>query len=139
MDVTQETAVAAEMAATDGGQSEVPASGAERRTILSYACVMIVVLSFTSPSVGLFVIPISFVLKNSLHLSANALATFTLAAGIPAYFAFAFGVARDRWSPLGLGDRGYFTLFGAISSLLYIGFCFVRVSEPVLLANAFLE
>lgn len=140
MDVTQETAMAADLAAADTAQvATVPSSGAERRSILFYAGVMIVVLSFTSPSVGLFVIPLSFVLKNSLHLSANALATFTLWAGIPAYFAFAFGVVRDRWNPFGLDDRGYFILFGAISSLLYVVFCFVRVSEIVLLVNAFLQ
>lgn len=140
MDVTQDRAVPAEFAATDiAPAAEVPVRGADRRTILSYAGVMIVVLSITSPSVGLFVIPLSFVLKNGLHLSANALATFTLWAGIPAYFAFAFGVVRDRWSPFGLGDRGYFILFGALSSLLYVIFCFVPVSESALLVNAFLE
>src|ERR1700730_2441575 len=92
--------------------------GADRGLILFYSRVMIVVLSFTSPSVGLFVIPLSFVLKNKLHLSANGLATFALWAGIPAYLAFAFGVVRDRWSPFGLGDRGYFILFGAVSALI---------------------
>ena len=138
MNVAPEIA-ATDLAAADGtGVASPPASSTDRRTIVFYAGVMIAVLSFTSPSVGLFVIPLSFVLKNGLHLSANALATFTLWAGIPAYFALAFGVARDRWSPFGLGDRGHFILFGALSSLLYIVFCFIRVSEPVLLANAFL-
>lgn len=139
MDVAEETA-ATDLAAAHGTEvASTPASSTDRRTIVLYAGVMIAVLSFTSPSVGLFVIPLSFVLKNGLHLSANELATFTLWAGIPAYFALAFGVMRDRWSPFGLGDRGHFILFGALSSLLYIAFCFIRVSEPVLLANAFLE
>ena len=111
---------------------------AARRTILLYAGVVIVALTFTSPSVGLFVIPLSFILKNKLHLSASGLALFTLCAGIPAYFAFAFGVIRDRWSPLGLGDRGYFALFGGLSALLYIFFSFIPVGEDALLLNAFL-
>jgi MFS family permease len=114
-------------------------SPSDRKSILFYAGTIIVALSFTSPSVGLFVIPISFVLKNRLHLSASELATFTLWAGVAAYFAFAFGVIRDRWSPFGRGDRGHFILFGAVSSFLYLLFCFFRVSEAMLLANAVLE
>src|ERR1041384_69497 len=88
--------------------------------------------------VGFHVIPLSFVLKNKLHLSANALATFVLWAGIPAYFSFAFGVVRDFWSPFGIGDRGYYILFGLTSALVFAVFAFVPVSEPMLLALALL-
>jgi MFS family permease len=138
MDVIQE---AAGIPNTQGGSTQPPIGGstADRRTILLYSSAMIVALSFTSPSVGLFVIPISFVLKNKLHLSAGELATFTLWAGVAAYFAFVFGVIRDRWSPFGRGDRGHFILFGAVSCLLYLVFCFFRASEAMLLANAVIE
>jgi predicted MFS family arabinose efflux permease len=139
MDVLQETAGPPEAAATTAALASLDRTGADRRAILLYSSVLIVALNFTSPSVGLFVIPISFVLKNRLHLSANELAIFTLWAGIAAYFAFAFGIVRDRWSPLGRGDRGYFILFGAASALFYLAFCFFRVSEAMLLANAVIE
>jgi MFS family permease len=111
-------------------------TSATRRTILLYSAVMIAVLAVTSPAVGLFVIPISFLLKNKLHMSANALATFTLWAGLPAYFAFVFGIVRDYWSPLKLGDRGYFILFGALAAALGLGFCLIGASQAMLLGYA---
>lgn len=110
----------------------------DTRTILLYAGAMIVVLTLPSPAVGIFLIPISFILKNKLHLSASGLALFTVWAGLPAYFQIAFGVVRDRFSPFGLGDRGYFLLFGAGATVLYAAFCFVPVSVPSLLTNAIL-
>src|ERR1041384_1610338 len=139
---------------------------ANRTTILLYCSLIMVALNFVSPAVGFHVIPLSFVLKNKLHLSANALATlgfwggspgpfsfvlknklplsanalatFVLWAGIPAYFSFAFGVVRDFWSPFGIGDRGYYILFGLTSALVFAVFAFVPVSEPMLLALALL-
>ena len=108
----------------------------ERRRILLYSGVMIVALSFISPAVGLFTIPLSFLLKNKLHLSANGLAAFALWASIPGYLSFAFGLVRDFWNPFGMRDRGYFVLFGAIASVLFAGFAFVNVSEPMLFASA---
>src|SRR5471030_2850310 len=85
----------------------------QRTRILFYSGTIIVALFFTSPSTSFHIIPLSFVLKNKLHLSANALATFGLWASIPAYLSLAFGIARDYWSPFGMGDRCYFVLFGA--------------------------
>src|SRR6185437_14616529 len=74
----------------------VKSAAANRTKILLYCSVIMVALNFVSPAVGFHVIPLSFVLKNKLHLSANALATFVFWAGIPAYFSFAFGVVRVR-------------------------------------------
>src|SRR5215472_8372481 len=135
MDTLQDTTGPQHAAEADAPPTQ---SRAERRTILFYASVLVTALNFTSPSVGLFVIPLSFILKNKLHLSANGLALFTLWAGVPAYFSFVFGIIRDRWSPLGLGDRGYFILFGGLSALFYTLFSFIPISEQTLLANAFL-
>jgi len=114
-------------------------SAADRRTILVYSSVIAGVLNFTSPSVGIFVIPFAFILKNKLHLPASGLAMFQVWAGVAAYFSFAFGVVRDRWSPLRLDDRGYLILFGAISALTYVAFCLPYPTEGVLLANATIE
>src|SRR5476651_332554 len=110
----------------------------KRAQILFYTGTIIVALLFTSPSVGFHVIPLSFVLKNKLHLSANALATFALWAGIPGYLSFAFGIVRDYWNPFGMGDRGYFVLFGALAAAVFATFAFLPVSEPELLASAML-
>ncbi len=107
-----------------------------RRAILAYSTVMAAAVYFPSPAVGLLVIPLSFLLKNKLHLSANELATFAVWAAIPAYFSFAFGVVRDYWNPFRLGDRGYFILFGTLSALLFAGFAFAGASERMLFANA---
>src|ERR1700743_1576017 len=111
----------------------------QRRTILTYSTVMAAAVYFPSPAVGLFIIPLSFLLKNKLNLSANELATLTLWAGIPAYFSFVFGIVRDYWSPLRLGDRGYFILFGTLSALLFAGFAFAGASETTLFANALIS
>jgi len=105
----------------------------DRRVILFYSSVMILVIAFVSPT-GLSVIPLSFVLKNKLHLSANGVASFALLSGVPWYVSFAFGTVRDFWNPLGLGDRGYFILFGLLASLLLSAFAFVPVSEGTLFA-----
>lgn len=110
----------------------------ERSRILLYCGVIMVALNFISPAVGFHVIPLSFVLKNKLHLSANELATFVLWAGIPAYLSFAFGVVRDFWSPFGLGDRGYFILFGFLSAAVFATFAFIPVGMTMLLGSALL-
>jgi Na+/melibiose symporter-like transporter len=110
-------------------------SAPDRTTILVYSGVIVVALNFISPSTGLFIIPLSFLLKNKLHLSASELANFTLWVSIPGYLCFAFGVARDFWSPLGRGDRGYFILFGALGAAVLAGFAFADVSEPMLFAS----
>lgn len=124
-------------ATTEAAVTARPAAS-QRATILIYAGVLIVSLNFISPSVGFHIIPLSFVLKNKLHLSANALATFALWAGIPGYLSFAFGMVRDYWNPFGMGDRGYLVLFGALSAVVFAVFAFVRVSEPMLLTSALL-
>jgi hypothetical protein len=109
-----------------------------RLRILIYAGVWIVILNLVSPASGFQVIPFSFILKNKLHLSANELATFSLWAGIPGYLSFAFGVVRDYWSPLRLGDRGYFILFGALAAATWAVFAFVPVSLAMMLAASVL-
>jgi len=116
----------------------VKIAAASRTKILLYCSVIMVALNFISPAVGFHVIPLSFVLKNKLHLTANALATFALWAGIPAYLSFAFGVVRDFWSPFGMGDRGYYMLFGLLSAAVFAVFAFLPVSEPMLLTLALL-
>jgi len=108
-------------------------SPAVRRTIFFYLGVLIVMLAFGGPSGGLIDIPISFFLKNRLHLSAQEVARFRLIAAGPLYLAFVFGFIRDSWNPFGLRDRGFMLLFGALTALLYLICAFMPLSYPALL------
>ena len=76
-------------------------SPSERHGIFLYLGILIVLLAFGGPAGGLIDIPISFFLKNRLHLTAHEVATFRLVAAIPLYLSFVFGFMRDIWNPLG--------------------------------------
>jgi hypothetical protein len=56
-----------------------------RQRIFLYLGILIILLAFGSPSGGLIDIPISFLLKNKLKLSAHEVAGFRLVAAIPLY------------------------------------------------------
>jgi Na+/melibiose symporter-like transporter len=107
---------------------------AARRRIFLYLGVLTVLLAFGQPSGGLIGIPISFFLKNKLHLTAQELADYLLVAAIPVYLSFAFGFIRDIWSPFGMGDRGFLLLFGASTAGIYVFFAFLPASYGMLLA-----
>jgi hypothetical protein len=107
----------------------------KRRKIFAYLGFLIVLLAFGSPSGGLIDIPISFFLKNKLQLQPAELANFRLVAASPLYLSCVFGFVRDTWSPLGMGDRGYLLLFGAISAVLYVMFAFAPVTYETLLVS----
>ncbi len=104
-----------------------------RRRIFLYLGLLIVLLGFGSPSGGLIDVPITFLLKNKLHLEAHALAQFRLISAIPLYLSFVFGFIRDSWNPLGMGDRGFMLLFGAGTAALYALFAFAPVTYATLL------
>jgi MFS family permease len=99
-----------------------------RHGIFLYLGILIVLLAFGVPSGGLIDIPISFFLKNRLHLTAHEVANFRLVAAIPLYLSFVFGFVRDMWNPLGMRDRGFILLFGGISAALYVLFAFTPMS-----------
>src|SRR6202795_2286110 len=127
MTIDRSTATAAALAA-----APVDLSPSERHGIFLYLGILIVLLAFGGPSGGLIDIPVSFFLKNRLHLSAHEVAGFRLVAAIPLYLSFAFGFIRDMWSPFGMRDRGFMLLFGVINVLLYVFFAFTTVSYEVL-------
>src|SRR5437660_399216 len=105
-----------------------------RHSIFLYLGILIVLLALGGPSGGLIDIPISFLLKNTLHLTAHEVANFRLLAAIPLYMSFVFGFIRDMWNPLGMKDRGFMLLFGGISALLYVCFAFTPLTYLTLLA-----
>jgi hypothetical protein len=104
-----------------------------RQRIFLYLGVLIVLLAFGAPSGGLMDIPISFFLKNKLHLKAHEVAEFRLVSAIPLYLSCVFGFIRDTWNPLGMQDRGFMLLFGTISAGLYVFFAFTPITYVTLL------
>jgi MFS family permease len=123
---------AATVAAVAVAPTSLPRSA--RQTIFLYIGVLIVLLAFGSPAGGLIDIPISFFLKNKLHLEAHQVANFRLAAAIPLYLSFVFGFIRDIWNPFGMRDRGFMLLFGGITALLYVLCAFAPNTYLMLLA-----
>jgi Na+/melibiose symporter-like transporter len=73
-------------------------------------------------------IPVSFLLKNIIHLNALQVSQFRLVVSAPLFLSFVFGLARDNWSPFRLGDRGHLLTFGFLSVTTYAAFAFVNPS-----------
>ena len=110
-----------------------------REEISLYLGILVFLLAFGDPAGGLINIPISFFLKNKLHLTAQQLADFRLVAASPVYVSFIFGFIRDIWNPFGMRDRGFMLLFGASTAGLYVIFAFTPVSfATLLIANLLL-
>jgi hypothetical protein len=116
----------------------------ERWKVIAYIGVLVMLLGFGAPFGGLIDVPVSFMLKNKMHLSASDVARFRLVAGIPLYLSFVFGFARDIWNPFGMKDRGFLVLFGAICAGIYLFYAFAPLQyltllvASVLLTTAFL-
>jgi len=108
------------------------------RTLLYFGC-MTLFIALASPGGLLVDIQTSYILKNQLHATATQISIFRLLTGIPVYMAFAFGLARDHWNPLGLRDRGFFLIFAPATALAFIwmassGFSYERLIVGVMLA-----
>lgn len=108
-------------------------SDTARRRIFLYLGVLILLLGFGTPFGGLIDVPITFFLKNKLHLEAHEVARFRLVSAIPLYLSCVFGFVRDTWNPFGLRDRGFIMLFGAASAGLYLFFAFSPIEYTTLL------
>src|SRR5579864_1630934 len=121
---------AAEATALEPAPENLPTS--VRRSIFLYLGLLILLLAFGGPSGGLIDVPISFFLKNRLHLEAHEVARFRLIASIPLYLSFVFGFIRDIWNPLGMRDRGFMLLFGGLTALLYVLLAFTPMSYATL-------
>jgi len=94
-------------------------SGRRRVQAFAFGGLLLVLMNFSGPDAGMIDLPVSFFLKNRMHLKANELAVFKLWIGIPLILGFVFGFIRDRWSPFGRGDRAHILLFGVITALIY--------------------
>jgi MFS family permease len=120
------------------GVHAVPLAAGPRARLLLYAGVPILFINFAAPYNGLLGLPITFFLKNRLHLNAHDNATFVIIVSIPLFVGFLFGLARDRWSPGGAGDRGHLVLFGLFSAVIFTGLAFIAPTYAVLAVGVFL-
>lgn len=84
-----------------------------------YLSAMLALIVFGAPTIGLVEIPLTFFLKDRLNLSASDTAAFRFWIALPVFFSFVFGFVVDRWSPLKLGYRGHFVIFGLLTAALY--------------------
>jgi|SRR5579872_2299483 len=92
----------------------------------------------STPAGYLVDIQTSYMLKNQLHASASQISMFRLLTAIPIYFAFAFGLTRDLWSPFGLRDRGFFLIFAPATALAFVWMAYSGVSYRGLLIGMLL-
>jgi MFS family permease len=109
-----------------------------RNLVLVYMFGLMLLVGFGNPGSGLINVPVSFFLKNRLHLPAHDVANFQLVAAVPLYLGFLFGFARDRWDILGRKDRGMLMVFGTVCAAAYAAFAFLPASYPVLMAGMIL-
>ena len=91
-----------------------------------------------TPAGYLVDIQTSYMLKNQLHATATQISMFRLFTGIPVYFAFAFGLARDQWNLFGLRDRGFFLIFAPATALALIWMAYSPLSYRGLLIGMLL-
>lgn len=112
-----------------------PLDSSTRWNILLYLSILTVLMGFGAPHGGLIYIPISFILKNKLHLSAHQVADFRLLAGLPLYFAALFGMVRDSLNPFGMKDRGFLLIFGGLGAAVYLFFAFLPFNYPMLVVS----
>ncbi|MDB5497943.1 MAG: ral substrate transporter [Phenylobacterium sp.] len=113
----------------------IPLAPGRRLRLLLYAGVPILIINFAAPYLGLIGLPITFFLKNRLHLTAHQTAQFNLIISIPLFLGFVFGFIRDRWSPFGTGDRGHLVVFGLATAAIYAAMAFIEPTYAVLLVG----
>ena len=110
-----------------------------RQRIFIYIGTLVFLLAFGQPGGGLIGIPISFFLKNKLHLTANmswptlsSLLVFPSTCPLPSDSFAIFGALLE-WE---IG--GFMLLFGASTAGLYVFFAFTPVSSSMLLVESVL-
>src|ERR1700755_3172855 len=109
-----------------------------RRQIIAYMGILMLLMALCDPNSGLMDIPVSFLLKNLIHMNALEVSQFRLVVSTPLFLSFVFGLIRDGWSPFGLGDRGHLLAFGALSVVTYAAFAFIHASAFALFISLLL-
>ena len=113
-------------------------SDRKRLQAFAFSGLLLVLMNFSGPAGGMIDIPVTFFLKNRMHLQSNELAVFKLWIGLPLIFGFVFGFIRDRWSPFGRGDRAHLVLFGLVTALIYGTMALAAPTYALFLGGLFL-
>lgn len=109
----------------------------DRPRILAYAAVLVLLVEFGAPYNGLIDVPVTFFLKNRLHLAAHEISLVRVIGAVPIYLAFLIGLARDRFNPFRRGDRGFLMLFGLITAAAYGMLAFAPITRIWLMIGVF--
>ena len=112
-------------------------SGRRRFQAFAFGGLLLVLMNFSSPAGGVIDIPVTFFLKNRMHLASHELAIFKLWIGLPLILGFVFGYIRDRWSPFGGGDRAHLLVFGVLTAFIYGSMALMNPTYAVFLAGLF--
>jgi len=92
-----------------------------------------VLIACNLAGLGIFGVPIQWVLSHQMGLTAHEVSQFGLLADIPNWAGFTLGFLRDRWRPGTIGDRAYFLIGGLLMACIYEGLAFSPDSYGVLL------
>jgi len=117
------------MALTEHVEASESPRGLQRTLtqVLPYFTVLYVAYWLGNPALGVPNIPFQILFKDVFKLTAVQSSLLQWVVGIPLYVSFLFGFVRDRWSPFGRRDRGYFMLFGPLAAITYLSLCYGRV------------
>jgi hypothetical protein len=96
-----------------------PAPGPSTTRLVGFYTLVLMAL-YNLAAIGLISVPVQFILKNQLHLSPTAQSTFGFLTDSPYFIGFAFGFLRDRWRPMGKGDRLYFFAVPLLMAATYV-------------------
>jgi len=84
---------------------------------------------------GLMRLPISFYLKDGLHLQAQDTAWANLLVDSPYFVGFIFGFLRDRWHPFRMQDRGYFLVIPIVMTAALTSLAMGTLTYPRLVVT----
>lgn len=115
-----------------------PLSRSRRAQAFLFGGCLLALMNFSSPAAGIIDIPVSFFMKNRLHLTSNELAVFKLWVGAPLFLAFVLGFIRDRWSPFGGGDKAHLLVFALVTAAFYGVMAVVEPTYWVFLIGLFI-
>jgi MFS family permease len=114
-----------------------PLSRSQQTQVFLFGGLLLTLINFSSPAAGVIDIPVTFFLKNRMHMASNELAVFKLWIGTPLMVGFVFGFIRDRWSPFGRGDRAHLLVFASTTAALYGVMALIVPTYWVLLLGIF--
>jgi MFS family permease len=104
---------------TPARSGAVALTNAQQAQAFLFGGLLLALMNFSSPAAGIIDIPVTFFLKNRMHLASHELAVFKLWVGAPLFVAFVLGFIRDRWSPFGGGDRAHLLVFAGTTAVFY--------------------